>query len=72
MVCKAGMASDTLARKAQHILTAKGYPCELIRSTGRDGCGFGLLVVGSCEQVQALLQQEGIPFRSLRNERGSG
>ncbi len=72
MICKAGMASDTLARKAQRVLAAKGYPSSLIRSTGKDGCGFALMVDADCEQVQRLLQQEGIPFRSLRNERGSG
>ncbi len=68
MICKAGMASDTLARKAQRILTARGYPCELFRSTGKDGCGFGLTIAGSCDQIQAVLQREKIPFRSLKSE----
>lgn len=68
MICKAGMASDTLARKAQRILTARGYPCELFRSTGKEGCGFGLAVAGSCERVEAILRKEGIPLRSLQSD----
>ncbi len=73
MICRAVMPSDTLARKAQRILTAKGYASELVRNNMQDseGCGFGLKVAADCAEVKALLQQEGIPVRGVRNERGS-
>ncbi len=65
------MPSDTLARKAQRILTANDFSAEVIRSTtAKDGCGFSLRIVGDCTQAQQLLEREGIPVRSIRIERG--
>lgn len=73
MVCRAGLASDTLTRKAQRILTANGYHSEIIRSTKMqaEGCGFGLRIIGDCAEIRALLRQEGIEVRSMKTERGS-
>ncbi|MBR4101428.1 MAG: hypothetical protein IKK51_06090 [Oscillospiraceae bacterium] len=70
MICRAVMPSDTLARKAQRILTANDFSAEIIRSTSKEGCGFGLRIVGNCAAAQALLEREGIPVRSMRIERG--
>ncbi|MBQ2263958.1 MAG: DUF3343 domain-containing protein [Oscillospiraceae bacterium] len=69
MICRAVMPSDTLARKAQRLLRANGYAAEVIRSTGREGCGFGLRIVGDCNAARELLERQGITVRSMRNER---
>ena len=72
MINTAILPSETYARKAQRTLTANGYPCELIRFTvPREGCSFGLKVVGKPEEIQEILRNAGIPLRSFRNERDS-
>ena len=71
MLCKAVLPSETLAHKAQKILTAYGYPCEMIRSTSRkEGCGFGLRIAGDCEAAHTLLIREGVPVKLMTPERG--
>ncbi len=66
------MPSDTLARKAQRLLTANDFSAEVIRNTSaKDGCGFGLRIVGNCTAAQELLEREGIPVSSIRIERGT-
>lgn len=74
MICRAVMPSDTLARKAQRMLTAKGYACELVRNNLQEGegCGFGLKIAGDCDEIRMLLRREGIPVRGMRNERDGG
>lgn len=70
MICRAVMPSDTLARKAQRLLTANGYSAEVVRNSGsKDGCGFSLRIYGNCSAAQALLEREGITVRSMRIER---
>jgi hypothetical protein len=69
MICRAVIPSDTLARKAQRILNARGFSAELIRTSGTDGCGYGLRIAGDCRAALALLEQQGIAVRSVRNER---
>lgn len=72
MLCRAVLPSETYAYKAQRILAANGYSCEIVRSTSqRGGCQFSLSVTGDCEQIQALLQREKIPVQSVRIERGA-
>ncbi len=68
------MPSDTLARKAQRLLAARGYASEVVRNNPREGegCGFGLKIAGDCDEILALLRREGIPVRGVRNERGAG
>lgn len=64
------MPSETYARKAQRILSAKGYNSKLIRLTSpHEGCHFGLNVTGDAEEIQSLLRQAGIPVRYFGNER---
>lgn len=63
------MPSDTLARKAQRILAANQISAEIVRSTGKDGCSFGLRIFGNCTAAQVLLERAGIPVRNLRIER---
>lgn len=64
------LPSETYARKAQRILTARGYNCELIRLTSpHEGCHYGLNVMGKAEDIQAILRQAGIPVRYFGNER---
>lgn len=71
MLCRAVLPSETYAQKAQRILAANGYYCEIIRSTSRkEGCGYGLRVAGDCEGVRELLLREGIPVQNVRIERG--
>ena len=72
MLCRAVLPSETYAYKAQRILTANSYSSEIVRVTSpRGGCQFGLRITGDCEQIQALLQREGIPVQSVRIERGT-
>lgn len=64
------LPSETYTRKAQRILTAKGYTCEVIRITNPgDGCTFGLKTADRQAEIQSLLYQTGIPVRGFRNER---
>lgn len=66
------MPSDTLARKAQRILKARGFSAEIVRSSGgKEGCGFALRITGDCNAARELLAREGIVVRSMRNERDS-
>ena len=71
MLCRAVLPSETIAHKAQRILAANGYPCEIVRNTDkREGCGYGVRISGNCEAAHALLLREGIPVKLMRNERG--
>lgn len=71
MLCRAVLPSETLAHKAQRILTAYGYPSEIIRSTSRrEGCSYALRISGNCEAAHALLLREGIPVKLMGIERG--
>ncbi len=70
MMNTAILPSETYARKAQRILTANGYPSELVRFTSpREGCRFGLRVVGKPEEIQDILRNAGIPVKAFGNER---
>lgn len=72
MLCKAVLLSETMAHKAQRVLAANGYPCEIVRSTDKKaGCGYGVRISGNCEAAHALLLREGIPVKLMRTERGS-
>ena len=71
MLCKAVLPSETLAHKAQKLLSAYGYPCEIVRDTSRrEGCGYALRISGNCEAAHALLLRQGIPVKLMRIERG--
>jgi len=70
MINTAILQSETLARKAQRILTANGYPSELVRFTSpREGCRFGLRIVGKPDEIQEILQKADIPVKYFGNER---
>ncbi|MDE6730737.1 MAG: hypothetical protein K2J71_08185 [Oscillospiraceae bacterium] len=69
MICMAVLPSDTFAHKAQRILTANGYSCEMIRTTSpQDGCIFGIRIHGDPEQIRALLKRGNIPVKSIQTE----
>lgn len=71
MLCRAVLPSETIAHKAQKILSANGYPCEIVRTIDqKSGCGYAVRVSGNCEAAHALLLREGIPVKLMRNERG--
>ena len=68
MICRAILPSETYAMKAQRILASNGYPCEMVRSTSKkEGCGFGLKVVGDCEQIHRLFDSGGNPCADSQN-----
>ena len=72
MLCRAVLPSETLAHKAQRILTAHGYSSEIVRSTSKkEGCGFGLRIAGNCDAAHTLLLREGVPVKLMTPERGS-
>lgn len=72
LICRIGLTSDTIAHKAQRILTAAGYHCELIRIQGSqaEGCSFGIRAAGNCEAVRTVLENAGIRPRSTETESG--
>lgn len=61
--------SETYTRKAQRILTSRGYTSEMIRITNREGCHFALRIVGKPEEIRAILAEHRIPVSDFRNER---
>lgn len=71
MLCRAILPSETYAHKAQRLLAAHGYSCEIVRNTDRKaGCAYALRIAGNCEAAHALLLREGIPVRLMKTERG--
>ena len=69
--CQVGMQSDTQARKAQTILQRYGYPCRIQRQVHAtpEGCSYLLQTKGACTPIADLLEENDIPFLSLRNVR---
>ena len=63
--------SDTQARKAQTILQRYGYPCRIQRQVHAtpEGCSYLLQTKGACKPIADLLEENDIPFLSLRNVR---
>ncbi|MGN1036446.1 MAG: putative Se/S carrier-like protein, partial [Ruminococcus sp.] len=54
MLCSADMPSYTFAMKAQKILKARGYLCEIKRNTSsaESGCGYYISVSGNCSEIR--------------------
>ena len=70
MIYTAILPSETYTRKAQRLLTANGYTSEIIRLTNpKEGCRFGLKIIGKPEEIQTILRNAGIPVRYFGNER---
>ena len=69
--CQVGIQSDTQARKAQTILQRYGYPCRIQRQVHAtpEGCSYLLQTKGACKPIADLLEENDIPFLSLRNVR---
>ena len=69
--CQVGVQSDTQARKAQAVLRRYGYPSKVQRQTHPtpEGCSYLLQVKGDCKRIAALLEENDIPYLSLRNVR---
>lgn len=68
-LCAADMPSYTFAIKAQKILKARGYFCEIKRkSDSSEGCGYYLSFSGDCGEVKRLLERYSLPFERLRDE----
>lgn len=62
------MSSVTYAVKAQSLLRANGFGCEVVR-TPKDlakGCGYSIMVIGSRENAEQLLQRAGIEIKASR------
>ena len=70
MLCNADMPSYTFAMKAQKLLGARGYFCEIKRlpSTSDSGCGYYISVSGDCSQIENILKKYSVPFENLRKE----
>ncbi|MDO4156392.1 MAG: hypothetical protein Q4D37_06405 [Oscillospiraceae bacterium] len=69
--CQVGMQSDTQARKAQALLRRYGYQSKVQRQIHPtpEGCSYLLHVKGDCKHIAALLEENDIPYLSLRNMR---
>lgn len=65
--CIAAMPSYTFALKAQKLLRARGYPCEIKRSEpgSRGGCGYSLKISGDCRAAAEVLKRYSIPFSGM-------
>ncbi|MBQ6168490.1 MULTISPECIES: putative Se/S carrier-like protein [Ruminococcus] len=63
-ICILDMPSYTYAVKAQRLLRARGYPCRIRRreKTSSEGCGFSVLINGSCEGAERLLTGYAVPY----------
>ncbi|MBQ6251178.1 putative Se/S carrier-like protein [Ruminococcus sp.] len=62
--CILDMPSYTYAVKAQRLLRARGYPCRIRRreKTSSKGCGFTVLINGSCDGAERLLTGYAVPY----------
>ena len=68
--CNADMPSYTFAIKAQKLLKARGYFCEIKRNQNisNSGCGYYLIINESCERAEEILKKYSVPFERIRNE----
>ncbi len=66
--CKASMVSYTQAQRGQRALQRQGIVSSVQRLThiGPEGCGYLLVAEAPCEQVQAILEQNGISSKRLQ------
>ena len=70
MLCSADMPSYTFAMKAQKILKARGYLCEIKRNTSsaESGCGYYISVSRNCSEIKNILESYSVPFKKMRKE----
>jgi len=68
MLCAADMPSYTFAMKAQKLLKARGYVCEIRRSqsSSESGCGYYISTSGDCKKIKEILENYSVPFENLR------
>lgn len=68
MLCSADMPSYTFAMKAQKLLKARGYECEIKRnqSVSDTGCGYYISTSGECGKIKEVMENYSIPFERLR------
>ena len=71
-ICIVDMPSYTYAVKGEKLLKARGYPCEIKRKedTEGKGCGFSLVIHGSCTAAVELLRRYSIPVSDIRRKGG--
>lgn len=62
-----GMASPTMAYKANSILKANGFSSSVVKLSGsKNGCVYGVSVNGNADDAYALLLQSGISPTSVQ------
>lgn len=63
-ICTADMPSYTYAVKGEKLLKARGFPCEVKRksASGGGGCGFTLVIRGSCREALKVLDRYSVPY----------
>ena len=68
--CYAAMPSFTYAMKAEKLLRSRRIPCEIKRndSSSEAGCGYSLLISGSCDSALGILKKYSIPYSNIRTE----
>lgn len=69
-VCNVEMPSYTYAVKAEKLLLARGYPCEIKRidRPGSSTCGFMLSIRGHCREAIGILKNYSVPFTQIIGE----
>ncbi|MBR4626255.1 MAG: DUF3343 domain-containing protein [Ruminococcus sp.] len=61
--CTVDMPSYTYAVKAERLLKARGYPCDIKRNSGTEkGCGFSLVIRSGCREALMTLDRYSIPY----------
>lgn len=72
-LCDADMPSYTFAIKAQKLLKARGYVCEIKRSQSNpdSGCGYYISFSGDCSKAEEILRNYSVPFENMRKEESS-
>lgn len=70
MKCSLEMPSYTYAVKAEKLLKARGYPCEIKRTEQPEGrsCGFSLIIRSHCREAAAVLRRYSVPFSAVSGE----
>lgn len=61
-ICTVDMPSYTYAVKGERLLRTRGYPAEIRRNSGENGCGFSLVIRGDCRGALKLLAAYSVPY----------
>ncbi|MDR1674725.1 MAG: hypothetical protein LBR54_04665 [Oscillospiraceae bacterium] len=59
------LLSMTHAKKAQTLLSSKGYTCSVKKVTNKNGCSFYLYTKDDINKMEKILLENGIVFKRV-------